>query len=741
MYACTADYEKLYTPSYFGKIAGATSFAPDPFTKEIVAFCSAKGLRFVVDIGSGSAALAAILRNYGIQVITCDFDPADADGIHFDLSGRQDSAADVLDLVRERTAGEPWLVTCLDVLEHVDIEHVFAAVRNLRVVCGTYLISSISTRPSSADNRYHATILPKPTWLAILRTAGFTVEAESIFASARSGRRDFPDTDNLKLVVHWAKCDPFRDIDFGEPDYVLLSAGSTAALLPDEEVRARVEAMLDISHRGAKRAQFGNAPIPRIGLNIHHTQEFVLLRPLLDVLPRSSVVALIRTPVLEPSALSLMRGFFARCGVQTITYERCTEIPWRELSLEFLITGGESNVSAEHIMSRQVVEASKLHGVHTMQMQHGIWIEQFSQRLVEFGSQTILSWSGGYEAFFRESEVSLAGKLVRAQLPRWQAFKRVGGAKFVDARLSSPQDLVRWRLGIDTTRYRAVALLGTNLLWHRHGGTAVSTRARLASLIRSVPDIFFVVKLHPAERVPDVPELVQPNALLLDDILLGVMDVHVSRLVAAVDVVISSLSTLLLDAAVAGTPCVQYETGNGLAYAGIAAIEIEQLPQVLQDVSAIPVNRELVETYAGAYDEPFYEHLSALLRTARPQVAETTGSASFYSVATEVEALWHGLRQASMNETAMRAELARTTSDTAALKLELETAHACVGAAERGRVSAEAQMASVLQSEEAAIAIAREELGETKMRLEAMRNSNSWRITAPIRRIREWISH
>ncbi|MFM9926076.1 hypothetical protein VLK31_24005 [Variovorax sp. H27-G14] len=700
--------------------------------QEILAFCSDQKLKNVLNIGRGT--VAASLRSAGLRVLDCDFDPAGPHCIHFDPSGCAEGAAQVFAAMKEQTGGEPWLVICLDVLAHIASDDVFAAVRNLRAVCDGHLIASLSTRPCSLEGKLHATILPKATWLEIFRTVGFAVEDDRALASARAVCQKRPKDEELGLASYWAKCDLFGDIGNGEPDFVRLSADHGAGL-SEGPARQRVEALMDVLYRREKRAQFNAglgalkdqaSRLPRIGFNLHHMQEFILYRPLLDVLSRSSVAVLIRTSVLDPDALLLAREFFARRGVQAVFYQRCAQIAWRELGLRFLITGAESNVTCHHLMGRQVAEAAKLHGVHTIQMQHGVWIEQFPQRLIEFGSETIWSWGESYERFIHESRVSLAGKTVQGCVLPWQRFRAVGGPKFIDMRLSPPQDLFRWRLGLDTSRYRGVALLGTNLLWHRHGTAAQTARARLVKMMQALPDLLFIVKLHPSERAPGAGELALANSVVLDDVLMGMLDLHVTRLVAAVDVVISSLSTLLLDAAVAGKPCVQYDTGNDLSYAGMASVEIEQLPQLLTDIAAIPVNVELVQEYASAAVEPFYEHLARTLAAPTPSYASRTqiegDAASYYSAATETENLWCQVRDYWSLDQGRKLEIQRLhgevnvlSTDNTRLAEELDAART--------------DAARALQQAQAA---ERTKAGE----LAALQRSKSWRLTAPLRGVR-----
>ncbi|MBT2321958.1 hypothetical protein J7E62_06275 [Variovorax paradoxus] len=761
MYASKTDYSKLYSPAYFGKAQGVASFDAGSFCENLVQFCGAKRIMHVVDVGSGSGALAQHLRKAGLDVLSCDFEPATVDSIHFDLSGRNDDAEEIHRRIHERTGGCPWLVTCLDVLEHIDAEDVFAAVRNLHIICSGYLIASISTRPSSRDNRYHATILPLRTWMEILKTTGFQVDDETIFRSSRQVRRDFSNSSELCLVSHWAKVDPFCDIDQGEPNYLLLSVSQVKA---NFDARAGVERFLDIAYRHRKRQQFDLANPPRVGLNIHHPQDFILLRPLLDVLPRDKVIALVRTEMLQMDELSLIRGFFARCGVSLVQYGRAEEIRWPELDLQWLLSGGESSVSVSHILSRQLVEAAKLNDVTTLQLQHGIWVEAFSQRLISFGSDLVLSWGSKYADFFRKADSELAGKIVHRSATEAQKFRAMGGAKFTDSLLCPSPESLRWRLGIDSRDYRLVALLGTNLLWSRHRVDRDDSRRRLAKMIDSTPDVFFIIKLHPSERAPHASELSRPNSLVLDDIVLGSMDLHVSRILAGVDVVISSLSTLLLDAAVAGKPCIQYDTRNDYSYLSIEPVAIERIPSLLSRTGErLEANEDLVRHYADSACQPFYRNLADLFLENKFSAADTKEAASFYSIAVTVEDLSaskESLRIAgevqeqeiqALRERASAAEdenltlcgeregarAAAAEAHALAIKLAQET-----GAlrerfeAERERFEVERQR---VEAELQKIEAERAKLAAIAVQLQAMERSKSWRVTAPLRRMRAWL--
>ena len=625
MYASQVDYQKLNgQPSAWG-----AARAPRALGQAVIEICFEAGITHVLLLGPGQGEVTENLQRAGLTVMGSDLD----------LAGEGSAAAREALAARQATEAAPWVSVCLPGLQAFDAEDLADVFSNLRTLSAGPVVAAFSTLPSASDNRYHATLLPSASWTALFEAAGFLVRRKG-FASGvpAAGSTD------THLLDHWRQANPFQEGQPGGEAYVLLDPVERG--LPEEASRVRMASILDVRYCLEKRQHLNGLGASRVGLNIHHLQDFILLRPLLDILPRESVVAMLRVSTLDVGSLSLARGFFERCGVQTICYDRCSQILWRELALDQLLTAAESNVNASHLMSRQVVEAAKLHQVHTVHLQHGIWIEQFEQRHIEFGSETILSWGKRYEEFVRESEVDLAGAKVRVRTPDWQRFICMGGPKFTDLKLAPPVDLLRWRLGVDTSQFKSVALLGTNLLWNRHGESKQSTRARLAEMIRSMPDVFFVVKLHPSERTTDVPELAQTNSIVLDDMLMGAMDLHITRLIRAVDVVVSSLSTLLLDAAVAGKPCVQYDTGNDLSYVGSTPVDIAQIPRILENVSVIPVNEVLVREYAEASGEPFYARLMEVFAETRAADSAGTQASGHYCSAAEVENLWAHLQHA-----------------------------------------------------------------------------------------------
>jgi 2-polyprenyl-3-methyl-5-hydroxy-6-metoxy-1,4-benzoquinol methylase len=82
VWASKTDYASLYTADYFGKHSGIASFDVNKFPRDLAKVCEEIGCIHVVDVGSGSGILAESLRELGLQVFACDYDPAHSGAIH-----------------------------------------------------------------------------------------------------------------------------------------------------------------------------------------------------------------------------------------------------------------------------------------------------------------------------------------------------------------------------------------------------------------------------------------------------------------------------------------------------------------------------------------------------------------------------------------------------------------------------------------------------------------------------------
>ncbi|HEX8049194.1 class I SAM-dependent methyltransferase [Rhizobium sp.] len=727
MWASKTDYSKLYGPDYFGKTNGSTSFDIGTLPAELVAFCLARNINAVLDVGSGSGSLKSILADRGFSVAACDYKPAHQDSIHYDLTATDDGQAAVLadELSRKFSCGE-YVVTCFDVLEHIDVEDVATAVANLRAMASDWLVASISTRPSSRGNAYHSTILPFPTWKRIFEVSGFEI-VEGEFAESSNRFAPTQATDpGLGLVAHWASADIFGDHSKGEPSYLVARKRAD----PNASVaRQTIGEILDISFRKVKRQAFALATPKFIGLNIHHFQDFLNFRPLLDVVERNHVIVFIRKHMLLEDEQQLVAGYLKKCGITLISYERIVDIDWRLFNIEALLSMAESTAAFNHALSLQLVEAAKMHGIPCILLQHGIWIEPGPDRQIYFGSETVLSWGGEQQQFLNRGGHVVAGTTTTYGDIKRNSFFPIGSSKFCDSLIDPNPEIIQWRLGTDVSRFEKVALIGTNLKWGAHQTNKATITSGLRKAVDRNRDTLFLIKPHPSERYTDYAELHADNTLLLDDILLGCLDLSVSRLLAGVSTVVSSLSTLLLDGAVADKRCLQYDTGHKLGYMNSEVFSLDNLSAAIQSEKARSFeNKDFIASYNDADNTKFYEEIANHVSGLEKGVRQDSAGIS-YSMLKSSEDVWRhnvhlttaievlGKEHAELQDirTKLQATIDATSVETTELQRHLQ--------------ETTTENHSLKQGNETALV----EIAHLRRDVQAYSSSTSWKLTGPYR--------
>jgi hypothetical protein len=601
--------------------------------------CRQLGLDAVFLMGPQSGALALALRHAGIHAVVEErfSTPATGRSVQRWLLDR-DFVTAARAAIDRGIGDKEHLVACVDALGHLELEDVALALVHLREVSKQHALLSFRGPSDGAYDAGPAGWIPRSTWNEMLAAVGFDlVTAEPAAGSttrfsafsfgrwlaSRSGR-----------VAGRARTN--------EPASFLLRKAR------DPEQAAAIasgERMLDLSYRRKKRQHFAAAPVRRVGFNVVLFQDFVNLRPLLDVLDSAEVVVLLRRGSLRADALLAVQQILQRREIATVEFDLAREIDWRSINLDMLFSVTEGSWHVVHALGRQVVEAANINGVRTWVLQHGIRVELFADRVLQFGSDLHLTW-GGEQQEFLNSTHPVAGVPVAAGVAAGGHDRALGSPKYSDSVIDPNADALRFRLGVDTRRYQRVVLLGTNMRWGAHRKDRRTIMDAMLRTVTTNDDLLFVVKVHPAERVAEYAALQRPNVVLLDDVILARMDFSLARIVNCVDIVVSSLSTLLLDAAVAGKPYLLYDTGNDYAYRFCEPIELDALPQAVRDwpreknVSS----SEFRAHYAGAEDGQFYQRLAEELSTPPPHKTPTDASLVAYSLCSIVEELWHQRR-------------------------------------------------------------------------------------------------
>lgn len=712
MYASTTDYATVYDDAYRAHRGSHTSFDIGLLSALLAAFCREITATSLLDVSGGRGRLAEALEPLGIRVITTDI--AAAAGVpvlSFDLSHH--TAAEVARVQHEMHGtwqGSPHLTCCFDVLEHIDREDVAAAVRNLAALTARWLVVSISTRPSSRDNLFHASIFPLQTWASVFEAAGFRLCPASHFVTATSGAATGQRSGDL-LVDRWRLVDPFDDLSQGEPRYLVLEKVRDA--LDWGGVKTRIEELLDVAYRREKRRQFPIQPDTQYLLSLHHVQEFAILRPLLDVLPRDAVRVILRRPFFEEDHFRAVSGFLARTGVRTHIYERAEELPWPELTGRIFVTAADSSGAVNHICGLQISALARLHGCRSYLLQHGIWPRPFPGRIVTFGADHVLNWGQAEERILQQN----THRIGAAETP-WGLFgpgqvHRIGSPRYTDQLLPAHPYGLDLRLGLRRDRFAATVLLATKNFRRGSSDFDASLSAGLVRLIETNPDTLFLVRPHPATTDEVLLALRRENVRFLDETCCIAADIPLSRVMPFVDQVVTPVSTIALDGAISGKPVIVCDPGHTPTYGHLEPVPVERLSNVLHDPEFLDGARsrgqQLRHAYAESVDALFYERFATLL--AAPSAAPVpldAGLAATVSLAAEVELQWHGAHQARA-DTAHRA--ANLEADNATLR----------------------DKATALAKETDAL---RQELEAARMELATMRQDSQGGIMARLRRAR-----
>lgn len=556
-YSCVTNYKSLYSQNYFAHDTNSTSFDLSSVPDMVASLAQDQG-NAVLDLGGGNGILGGLLRDRGLKAFTVD--ASDRRQEHYscyDLARHSSEAVEMLLSSLHTLLGPKWIVTCLDVAEHIDREHISSFLLNLRHLTTGLCLISISTRPSSMGNRYHSSVLPISTWQKMLSLAGFEIVAADLFAAVNRGHCFQGDTEQIGAVAHWERINPFRDVN-AHQHYLLLRPN---AAVPDPQAfHTSIASFIDIRFRDVKRDAI-SAPLPSTFFSVNFIQDWSFLRSIMDVYPAQRLHLLFRKDCIAPQYLHLLRNYCERTATPYAVIDSVMEgsaalSGWGCDANSLFMTATEGLPSPTHAMNALVAYEAGQAGATTVSLQHGVNISQgFSSSCDIVGT-----WD-------RKTANRL---LERMNAKGYPAVYAVGNSKFLDALIPSGSGGLSSQLGSWTCAFEAVYLIGLNLHWKMHEHGEVATYEWVRRTIERNANCLFILRPHPDDHsiyaMTDI--LLAPNILLLDDMTLLAMDVSIGRLMREVDGIISTNSSLHIDAMAAGKPTVMLPAQPGLAERG-----------------------------------------------------------------------------------------------------------------------------------------------------------------------------
>jgi hypothetical protein len=293
----------------------------------------------------------------------------------------------------------------------------------------------------------------------------------------------------------------------------------------------------------------------------------------------------------------------------------------------------------------------------------------------------------------------------------------IGSPRYTDQLLPVHEDALDLRLGIDRHRYASVVLLATKNFRGRWGKSDVDRtyQTALLRLIETHPDILFLVRPHPANDA-DAFLTERVNMRVLDETCCIAADIPLSRIIPRVDVVVTPISTIALDGAISGKPVIVCDSGQPRMYDHLEAAPVERLSTLIHEADAISESKDRAQLFKNAYaeavDNRFYEHFSAVLAEPPRKVDVDVTLATTISLTAEAELQWS------------RIQLEGATTRSASVQAAQH-----IATLETERAAARDEAASHANEIEAL----RRQLETVRLVLEGIRQSTSWRITAPFR--------
>jgi hypothetical protein len=738
LYASVTDYAAVYDDNYRRRRGDHTSFDREVLPPLISSFCHNAGISKLLDVSGGRGGLGAALREDGINAFTTDFGAVPEVGVvPFDLSSYSTNQTEnVLKTVRSDSAA--YVTTCFDVLEHIDKEHVAAAIRNLTDLSDRVLIVSISTRPSAFDNLLHATLAPVQTWLAAFEAAGFRLRPSEMFEPATS-KRTFPQTHDLRLVNRWTAADLLDDVSVGEPRYFVLEKENTD--LDWATVVEKIDTLFDVAYRAIKRKHFSLGAHERINFNLHHEQEWSIVRPLLDILPRKQVRFFIRPDAFNSDTLRAVRSFLRRSGVETLDFKDIRELPWQDIKGEILISGAESNVGSGHLLSQELVAVARVHGCRTYLLQHGIWPRPYDERIVTFASEHVITWGREEEARLNRQR-PFFGTSAPWGIVRDGQVHTIGSAKYAD-QLIQPYSPVHALFGFDPSAFNKIVLVGTKNLRGRWGINNINDAflGELAQLVTSHPDTMFIIRPHPIDSAELFGSLRRPNVRLFDELCGILADIPLSRVIPGVDYLVTSPSTMILDGAVSSKPTYVYTTGQPHELDGIDPGPLSKFSDLLR----APVRSDLARTasrfkekFGDAIGSDFYGRFSELLSVTGCEEKLDITTASVASLATQAVSLQRSQQALQAHVEALEVKCAEHQAHaqaTEAKSVQYQEDFARLSSvldATRQELSSERDRNRTLM---ATVHSTESSLEKLIAERDTLTMSKSWRYTSPVRRV------
>lgn len=556
------------------------------------------GYQAVADTGGLGEVAVERLRARGVQVE--DLGSGEAGSLTRTLleSTSEAGIAGVREELKRRFEQRRFLVACPNLLDRLGFRDVAEVLANLVALGCRHLVVVVRCVPGKGMNAGRPMVLPQESWLALLRHAGY----ELVSGVRMPGPAAPVEDDSQWAAVRWRQMDPYRDRGAAEPRVLLLSLRESP-LRDREALRSACRRVMGPRWREWPRLE--RTVDADWTFLVGHVQDFSAYIPFWASLPKDRVRVIFRRSgdrAIPPRLGAGLLSWMKTRGIECASIARTDDWDWSRRGGRpgVFLAHSESNVVLSHMLNAAFSACARYHGLPTALLQHGIWVEEFGGP-VAFSSGRLLSWSPEHARFFRGQ-----GSALVSGFPAPRGY--LAGTEVIVT--GSPKfDAYAWEgsfertalFGSWATKYERIVVCTTNLNWPKHAVSGSGIRGGIMDLAERFPRWLFVVKPHPMELVmPHDYAASSGNLLLLDEFACWWAGLTTTDLIRAADLVISTVSTTILEAALAQKPCVVLETGNRFLYDFVKTTPPETVAQVLAES---PGHSD----YDGRFAENYYD--------------------------------------------------------------------------------------------------------------------------------------
>ena len=544
----------------------------EPALAVVPASDSRRGVRAMTLVGAAaSAAVGELPADVPVERVVWP-----------DASDPRPPAAALRDILSapDTCPGHLYVVSGLERVSPVEIPKVL---RTLRAFGPPAMRVCVDCAPAGQFNHGYQTIRPSSTWRTLFELAGFEIDGETpVVAPTPSG-------DLWSARDHWARFNPFREED---PTALRVFALRHAASPPD--ATAATNRVLGNRPRAALPPAFEGLR-GHLAFLVGTYQEFRQFLPLWAALDPARFTVLLRVAPSDhigPLRHQAIEAWCATRDIRVVHVSRTSDVDWGRGAGDgrVLVAGADSTAFPSHILNAAFITTARTHGWATVQLQHGVWPYASVPAPIAMASELVLTWSSEFEQSLR-TEVDWAdGTRGPRAIIDDTRFATAGCPlfdRYADATAPSLADL----LGAWVSRYRHAVLVATNLHWseHRHGDDANDAVLDAAAVM---PDTLFIVKPHPVHDLGEAFLARCPrNVLVLDEFCCLFAGLDSALLVRATDALVATLSTVALEAALAGRPFVIIDTGNRNTYEHVPTVAPRDLVGHLATLLHVPRDR------------------------------------------------------------------------------------------------------------------------------------------------------